>query len=115
VTPRELAGHINRAKAVYVWVEFGIVPGEDGDEILGDYLRIEKKTAKDIVDMLREEGNAEPIIELKRGGKDVYIGAPVDVEADEGGEGEEEEEEEEGTEAAEAMEEVIDTTGEDVP
>lgn len=38
---REFAGHVNRAEAVYVWVEYA--------EAAGTYLKVEKVVAREIV------------------------------------------------------------------
>jgi len=68
--PHKLAGEINRANAVHVYVDFAT--GENGFY----WLEVSKARAKEIVDDAREKGIDDIAAHVKRGG--VYIGDPAD-------------------------------------
>lgn len=83
--PREVAGMINRAKSVYVWVDWGA--GEAGSS----YLQVKKENARRIVDSAKEaDTEIAAAWEDDREGGSLLIG-PADED------GEDEKEEEEGT------------------
>lgn len=68
--PRELAGKINRAKAVFIYVDFSAHPE-------GYYwLEIPRARAKEIVDDARDKGIEEIAAHANR--KGVFIGDPDD-------------------------------------
>jgi hypothetical protein len=73
--PREAAGCINRAKAVYVFVFYGpdVEEPAEGEEAPdgGCYIQVPKSAAKELCDDAKEQG-CEMTIEVK--GREVYIG-----------------------------------------
>jgi len=98
---RELAGEINRAREVYVWVPYGAE---------GLWLSVTKPAAKRVLDDARDKGLAEVEAEVSRGvvkiGVEIIDGEAEDAasEGDEGDEGEDDE----GDEASETPEEEDD-------
>lgn len=81
--PRELAGAINRAKTVFVYVAYG------DDENAFCWLRVSKEQAREIVDDAKDEDIETICADEQKG--DLYIG---DVDFDDDEEDEEEDPEE---------------------
>lgn len=76
--PRQVAGEINRAREVFVYVCWGV--GADGE----DYYPISKQAAKEIVAHAQE---SDLDIYVAKNGRKLYIG-PCDEEEEGEGEGE---------------------------
>ena len=68
--PRKLAGAINRAHAVYIYIDYA----DDDEGYL--WLEIPKARAKEITDAAREKNIADIAARVERG--KVYIGDPDD-------------------------------------
>ena len=77
MTPRELAGHVNRAKACFIYVDYS--SHEDG----AMWLEVTKVKAKEIVDDARDSDVEEIAAHVAKG--EVYIGDPDDFPEEEGG------------------------------
>lgn len=89
--PREFAGAINAAKAVFVWVDFGQT--EDGD-VVGMYLQVKKENARALVEEAREN-ECDVVAEWEDGKRagNLLVGIEPDDEGEEEEGGEEETEE----------------------
>lgn len=68
--PRHLSGEINRAAAVFVYVDFA--PDDAGFA----WLQVSKERAREIVDRARDEGIDDIAAHVNR--KGVWIGDPED-------------------------------------